>query len=204
MACVQFSKEDLLHATFLSQVDDKFICCLVSHRDGRKTLVMIDQHAADERVRVERLLKETLQQFRATQVTSTALAELAHVIQLPLEQVEWLMARPERLDLFAKWGFRISYLTDPLVKTDNYSSIAIESVPTLLCNRLGASGGKEVKGIIAGYIAFLQTQPDEGILALVKTLRDSAACPGLDTDGLLRWMPKRMKELIDSKACRGR
>jgi DNA mismatch repair protein MLH3 len=204
MASVQFSKEDLLHATFLSQVDDKFICCLVSHRDGRRTLVMIDQHAADERVRVERFLKETLQQIRATQVTSTALAELAHVIQLPLEQVEWLMARPERLDLFAKWGFRISYLTDPLVKTDNYSSIAIESVPTLLCNRLGASGGKEVKGIIAGYIAFLQTQPNEGILALVKTLRDSAPCPGLDTDGLLRWMPKRMKELIDSKACRGR
>ncbi|KAJ9094452.1 hypothetical protein QFC21_005991 [Naganishia friedmannii] len=203
MACVQFSKQDLAHATFLSQIDNKFICCLVIHQDGRKTLVMIDQHAADERVRVERFLQETLQEFRTTQVTSTALGVLAHVIQLPSEQVDWLMARSERLALFTKWGFQMCPTTELFTKTASYSSITVDSVPTLLLNRLGATGGKEVKDIIAGYIAFLQTQPHESIAALAENARDSAHCPGLDVDGLLRWMPKRMKELVDSKACRG-
>lgn len=203
-ACVQFSKQDLLHATFLSQIDNKFICCLVSHQDRRNTLIMVDQHAADERIRVERFLQETLREFRTTQVTSTALGALGHVIQLPIEQIDWLMACPGRLALFAKWGFQISPITDLSVKTDNYGDITVTSVPALISSRLGPMGGKEVKGIIASYIAFLQTQRDESIAALLEISRDPTHRRGLDTDGLLRWIPKRMKELIDSKACRGR
>lgn len=66
----RFRKEDLSSAHIISQVDRKFIACLIRD-DGDRTvdgnqgeacdtqaLVLIDQHAADERVRVERFLKE--------------------------------------------------------------------------------------------------------------------------------------------------
>ncbi|KAJ9104252.1 hypothetical protein QFC19_004069 [Naganishia cerealis] len=205
MARIQFSKQDLSNATFLSQIDNKFICCAIPHRDDGKTLFMIDQHAADERIRVERFLGETLRDFQTTKVISTLPGVIAHTIKLPLEQVDWLLERPERLALFEKWGFQISVATDPGMKTANYGYISVNSVPALLISRLGSTGGKDVKDIIAGYIAFLQTQPDGCISSLVKTLRTPAVrSGGVDNDGLLRWMPKRMKELIDSKACRGR
>jgi DNA mismatch repair protein MLH3 len=62
----RFRNEDLLNALILDQVDRKFIACLIyadtdavgdTDTSGR-ALVLIDQHAADERIRVERFLKE--------------------------------------------------------------------------------------------------------------------------------------------------
>jgi DNA mismatch repair protein MLH3 len=64
----RFRKEDLLNAQILNQVDRKFIACLIQDDmdaaivcdkgAGGHSLVLIDQHAADERIRVERFLKE--------------------------------------------------------------------------------------------------------------------------------------------------
>lgn len=66
----RFRKEDLLDAQVISQVDRKFIACLIQDDPGtaviveddkvarNQVLVLIDQHAADERVRVERFLKD--------------------------------------------------------------------------------------------------------------------------------------------------
>jgi DNA mismatch repair ATPase MutL len=40
----------------LGQVDRKFVACVLALGRGRSALVLVDQHAAHERVRVERLL----------------------------------------------------------------------------------------------------------------------------------------------------
>ncbi|KAF8941384.1 DNA mismatch repair protein [Dissophora ornata] len=64
---LQLSKECLQRARVVAQLDRKFILCTMdataalqsTGREPRSTvLVVIDQHAADERVRVERLMKE--------------------------------------------------------------------------------------------------------------------------------------------------
>lgn len=67
----RFRKEDLSNVRVINQVDRKFVACLL--RDEQRTvdsgdqdsgtgdsqaLVLIDQHAADERIRVERFLKD--------------------------------------------------------------------------------------------------------------------------------------------------
>ena len=77
----RFDKDDIVNAEVLGQVDRKFIACIVhsnaenEDEEGaalsktgeqgrqRKVLVLIDQHAADERVRVERFLQELCDGF---------------------------------------------------------------------------------------------------------------------------------------------
>lgn len=70
---IRFQKENLQSAFVINQVDRKFIACLISAirrsseaseesdrgdgNHGNRTLVLVDQHAADERVRVERFLR---------------------------------------------------------------------------------------------------------------------------------------------------
>ena len=57
----KFSKEGLGTARVIGQVDCKFVACtLPGDSTGQRepVLVLTDQHAADERVRVERFLKE--------------------------------------------------------------------------------------------------------------------------------------------------
>ena len=61
-----FSKESLAKVRVLGQVDRKFIACLIDtdchsgeelESSGSQRLVLVDQHAADERIRVERYLR---------------------------------------------------------------------------------------------------------------------------------------------------
>ena len=53
---VSFTRDDLRSARVLGQVDAQFIACVLPPDPG--TVVLVDQHAADERVRVERFLRE--------------------------------------------------------------------------------------------------------------------------------------------------
>ncbi|KAG0033929.1 DNA mismatch repair protein [Podila clonocystis] len=60
---LQLSKELLQQARVVSQLDSKFILCVMQASSGSSSrlmeaLVVVDQHAADERVRVEKLMQE--------------------------------------------------------------------------------------------------------------------------------------------------
>lgn len=199
---LQLSQRDLQSAKVVAQIDDKFICCAIrSDADPQTTvLVLVDQHAADERVRVERFLRESLEEFKKGGVAATSPKGDGYEVQLSKEQYNFVVNHPATTDLLGRWGFRISSLQAP-TSTDT-ASVSVDSVPTLLFSRLGAKGAKEVNKIISGYIAFLQTQPIASITSLNNTSKDNTHS-GLDATGLLRWMPRRMKELVDSKACRG-
>ena len=52
-----FSKSDIKSAVFINQIDRKFLCCIMSV-ENKQILVLFDQHAVHERIRLESLISE--------------------------------------------------------------------------------------------------------------------------------------------------
>ena len=52
-----FSKSDIKSAVFINQIDRKFLCCIMSV-ENKRILVLFDQHAVHERIRLENLITE--------------------------------------------------------------------------------------------------------------------------------------------------
>ncbi|KAG0277779.1 DNA mismatch repair protein [Linnemannia exigua] len=130
---LQLSKAGLRRAKVISQLDCKFILCMMEdfspaatttqngqhslHGSGNKVLVVIDQHAADERVRVERLMKEMctcstpifesrpLRDDYETTVITHRIDSMSMIPPLPitLTRREWHMAE-QSADWLSRWG----------------------------------------------------------------------------------------------------
>ncbi|KAG9321843.1 hypothetical protein KVV02_007174 [Mortierella alpina] len=143
---LQLSKTGLHHARVLSQLDFKFILCIMEERtlsapgsqQSSKVLVVIDQHAADERVRVERLMKvmcvcsSSTQDYTSDDSTAAALEPSLHgqgpsttphflphrldsMVMIPplpivLSKREWTLAG-QYADWLLRWGIAVSMCT---------------------------------------------------------------------------------------------
>lgn len=169
----RFRKEDLKDAHVISQVDRKFIACLIRDDDGDddddesgreaasgngggRALVLIDQHAADERVRVERFLKELclgfLQQHH--QQHQDAFEEGVGVKTKVLSPaIPVLLTRHEAMrlagsDLFQQafecWGITFENLGsvrsgEVTAGNGAYSQVFVRSVPTVVGEKVRAN-----------------------------------------------------------------
>lgn len=58
-----FNKTALSNANLINQIDRKFICCIAQEQKGKHCLLLIDQHAAHERICLERLMQSTFLYF---------------------------------------------------------------------------------------------------------------------------------------------
>lgn len=103
----KLSKQALSNARIISQVDGKFILISMPNTKRSQTLVLIDQHAADERTRVEALIDE---------LTAMPPAKLPKplVFEVPKRDFE-LLAR--QTAYFARWGIIFDASTAPLATT---------------------------------------------------------------------------------------
>ncbi|CZR69341.1 related to dna mismatch repair homologue (hpms2) [Phialocephala subalpina] len=109
------SKAALRNAEVISQVDRKFILVKVKtkprysisdHCDDGSILVLVDQHAADERIRIESLMEElcTLPKNGSALTDSPVLTILLNkplIFEISLKEVQVLKAQ---LSYFAAWG----------------------------------------------------------------------------------------------------
>ncbi|KAI9497884.1 histidine kinase-like ATPase [Zychaea mexicana] len=92
---IRLNKEQLKGAKVLGQVDNKFI--LIKLNAGQ--LLLVDQHAADERVQLERMLWSLKDTAEATQLDPS--------IAIDLSSTECALAQKYATQL-GRWGFRLS------------------------------------------------------------------------------------------------
>ncbi|KAF2771313.1 hypothetical protein EJ03DRAFT_309284 [Teratosphaeria nubilosa] len=113
----KLSKSQLQYVKVIRQVDQKFILCLApSERSSsdRETLILIDQHAASERVILERLLRELCAPPSTTSPANALTTDAGH--QSAIQTI--VLDRPSRFQIsasesqlfakhaahFARWG----------------------------------------------------------------------------------------------------
>ncbi|KAG1906937.1 uncharacterized protein F5891DRAFT_1136216 [Suillus fuscotomentosus] len=227
-ARTRFHKGDLLKARVINQVDRKFIACLVdldhpTHQEhgnppknlaaGGSTLILIDQHAADERVRVERFLIEICFGFlRHCEGTGgVEVSELSPAVPILLTHHEASrLATIEVQSAFDRWGIRFEGLAkltsfeSECVKDEasgGYVQVFVRAIPAIVSDKLLVND--ELRDLVKGYLGTLESE--------------GASSPNLsqqkDVDNIkddesrwlkaLRWCPQELLDLINSKACRG-
>lgn len=125
------TRPDLDAATFVSQVDEKFLLCRIALK-GETSLVLIDQHAADERIRVESFLSTYCQQV---QIGEVAIEEFKESQAVLLDRAEGgQFSTSDTRAVFEKWGIGIE-LEDVAVCAEDYCQVWVKHVPAVVGKR---------------------------------------------------------------------
>ena len=145
----RFTKADIRQAEIINQVDRKFIACRIPKDPASKSkspareaqsnsmLVLIDQHAADERIRVEFFLKELFMGFLHSQDQTDAnpvggirIRELNPPRPVLLTQHEALaIKRSENTRaMLRQWGVRFAESSTKFESTSDSGSTDRKSV----------------------------------------------------------------------------
>lgn len=154
----RFSRDDLKEASVINQVDSKFIACLlpsdpttgdagygsvVSSQAFSRTLALVDQHAADERIRVEWLQREICLGYLRDDGIGVERTILDPPVPILLTRHEKQILRRsgDIKDLFASWGVEFAPISDvgkgaDPDDDDNYSQVTMTSIPEIVSHRV--------------------------------------------------------------------
>ncbi|KAI9054024.1 hypothetical protein LZ554_001197 [Drepanopeziza brunnea f. sp. 'monogermtubi'] len=188
------SKEALKHAEVVSQVDMKFILVKLRSFPSRDNnmLVLVDQHAADERIRVETLMEELCTPESSDSGVSAGSSILSSCLDKPLhfeispKEIQLLIAHRSH---FANWGILYSF-----------SSLEPES----LCQRL------TVHSLPPGISERCKLEPRlliDLLRAEVYKVHDAgrSSAASLASENWLQKIhgcPQGILDLLNSRACR--
>ncbi|KAJ7639214.1 hypothetical protein FB45DRAFT_904999 [Roridomyces roridus] len=223
----RFQKADLLTARVIDQVDRKFIACLMADSSSAvgssRSVVLIDQHAADERVRVERFLKELcfgyLSNVAAKQEEEGGgfirLRELTRPVPILLSRHEERQLGDEAIrEAFRHWGFHFVDKAEPLGtqlelgvddgSSSGYSQVFVRCIPEVVGDKLLQDD--ELRDLVKGVLAKAETDPSFIHHVVEHEDRDEE---DEEEEDEFRWLralrrcPQQLLELVNSKACRG-
>ncbi|KAL1408393.1 DNA mismatch repair protein [Vanrija albida] len=187
---VSFPHSSLSSTAVLGQVDRKFICCVLRaespSREPTTALVILDQHAADERAAVEQIMDELCDGFARD---AMPVVEVALRVVLTREEAAVLASAAAR-GILRRWGIGLGEHT-----AGEYVQVDVTHVPALL-ERLGRPHATELTRLLKLYLPELGAREAE-IAATVAGLDGSARAR------VQALMPREMVELANSKACRG-
>lgn len=155
-----FSREALANARVISQVDCKFIACAITQLPAsqkeetdsldvttsrpsvtpRVSLVLIDQHAADERIRVERYLRSICKGFldvNGLGIEKRLLDPPVPVLLIKAER-DRLISSEKLKQTCQSWGFAMdsqkARLTDD--GDDGFGMVYFKSVPEVVADKV--------------------------------------------------------------------
>lgn len=207
----RLSKDDLLGCQVIAQVDKKFI--LIKARDPRQTnalhekstalLVLVDQHAADERIRVERLLEELCIPVDASCAYQSNLGHSSAIASVHLERpLRFFISPQEKVHFishaarFASWG--ILFNVSDSMTTAKAESRTSEQCYLLVVIALPTSVSERCKADTDLLISFLRS-----------TVWHYASSPTIFAQNVSgNWQerittcPKGLLDMINSRACR--
>lgn len=204
----KLSREELARATIIAQVDRKFILVRMTPANGNRTddtsnqiLVLVDQHAADERCRLEHLLSDMFTVDEETGATSIHMHQFSTPIQCPIQgdEVSSLVAYSK---YFESWGC-VYNVHQEFIDGRRHHSIIIEALPLVVAERCRL----EPKLFIQLLRKEIWSKAGERIPELRKSTSTSAATFEHEHRPFpwLRWIagcPEEILDLINSRACR--
>jgi DNA mismatch repair protein MLH3 len=149
--CLQ--KDDLARMDVINQLDRKFILCAVDEIKGgddsrqesdnpRRMLVLVDQHAASERVRVEGFLRTLCHNFldfegNGSQSPDRVELDPPRVILLSRKEASILRSTQSML---GRWCFGLSWpeskSRDQRIDQDEYEQFLVHSVPRVVSEKV--------------------------------------------------------------------
>lgn len=193
-------KAQLERLQVIAQVDKKFIACrLVSRSSEKDLLVMVDQHAADERVRLERFLAELYKGDEPDDEVKDAAAETEAngecivdtiILDPPCRttmQASEVQAALRHKHRYTRWGILFTCpemstsSEDILVKPDATVRVEVSCLPRLIADRCVVDPGV-VRDVIRQHLYWLEE--------------------GLGSSGLGAKCPRGILDILNSKACR--
>ncbi|KAL4782364.1 hypothetical protein BJX76DRAFT_291915 [Aspergillus varians] len=178
-------KRDLTTARVIGQVDRKFILVEMAPQADASSLVLIDQHAADERCRIESL-SEGFFDRGSNRVQTVEVDPM--LIDIPAAEAS-LFSR--QADFFRLWG--IEYVVVQSPRSDK-ASVSISTLPTLIAERCRT----EPDQLISIIRAEIWKRSENG------NARRNSGHPGHGADwvGRLAGCPQGILDLLNSRACR--
>uniref|UniRef100_A0A5F8HIQ8 MutL homolog 3 n=1 Tax=Monodelphis domestica TaxID=13616 RepID=A0A5F8HIQ8_MONDO len=185
----RFTKEMVHSMQVLQQVDNKFIACLMSTKQeengktGGNLLVLVDQHAAHERIRLEQLIydsyeKEQPKSFRRKKLLSST-------IYPPME----VTVTEEQRRLLECYHKGLEGLGLKLIFPDATSShVLVEKVPLCFVER-------EANEVRRGRPTVTKSMLEEFIREQVELLQTTGGAQGT--------LPLAIQKVLASQACHG-
>jgi DNA mismatch repair protein MLH3 len=193
----RISRQALAHATVIEQVDRKFILVklplehaasgTLTHEKKSSALVMLDQHAVDERCQLEDLMTSYFTHDPLTNQTSPIIEPLDRPIIFEVSKEEWSLLEQHR-DYFASWG--ITYQTP----TSSQNKIIVTGLPPSIIERCRLEPRL--------LIELLRTEVWRSVDSSVPLVRPSATTPDKPLISRFNGCPRGILELLHSRACR--
>jgi len=205
-----FSRADLASARVLAQVDRKFILLKLASAVSGDALVLVDQHAASERIRVERFLTELCVPAPQT----LKIAQLRPQIKVSLSKREAGMLWDEQAgvkEALEQWGIEFGSRDEGVHEGGEggeqavHECVSVRSVPEVVSEKLLAP--RELEDLIKGFL----TEWESGSILAPTQSQPPKSDERVGEDGqdefkwqkMMRRCPRGLIELVNSRACRG-
>ncbi|XP_028396314.1 DNA mismatch repair protein Mlh3-like [Dendronephthya gigantea] len=182
----KFTKDHFSKMKVVGQVDNKFILCYYEG-DGDNLLIIVDQHAADERVRLETFTKELYidrDEPDTKRSLKSSVLPTPCILSMSNHDVHLLQAFRAQLQRVG-----ITFQDPRPSSSDAQSSVCIKTVPSVFLSRAASDDRAKLRNEIKACIEDLVK---EYIEMMISTKGTSTAA-----------LPRAITEVLNSQACHG-